>query len=196
VKKAELIEGIVHMPPAVRAENHGGPHADLIGCLVLYRASTPGVKVYDNSSIRLDLENEPQPDVAMMIESAYCGTAKLSDDDYIEGAPELVAEVSASTAETDLTRKFRVYARNGVREYLVLRIIDREIDQFVLRENQYERIPNAPDGILRSNEFPGLWIDKAALIRGDVATVLRLLQEGMLSSEHQNFVAELHARLP
>jgi hypothetical protein len=44
--KAELLEGVVYTPPAVRAENHGGPHADLVACLVVYRAETPGLKVY------------------------------------------------------------------------------------------------------------------------------------------------------
>src|SRR6185437_6738239 len=75
LKKAELIEGVVQMPPAVRWENHATPHADLVACLVFYRGATPGVRVGDNGSIRLDLENEPQPDVAMIIEPALGGQA-------------------------------------------------------------------------------------------------------------------------
>src|SRR5687767_12056963 len=62
VKKAELIEGEVVMPSPVRIRQHGGPHADLITWLGVYRAHTPGVRAADNTSIRLDLDNEPQPD--------------------------------------------------------------------------------------------------------------------------------------
>src|SRR5207253_2363767 len=67
LKKAELIEGIVYMPSAVRAYRHGMPHADVIGWLSVYRAATPGVRVGDNTTARLDLDNEPQPDAMLFI---------------------------------------------------------------------------------------------------------------------------------
>jgi Uma2 family endonuclease len=191
LKKAELIEGMVHIPAAVRWRNHAVPHADLIGCMVVYRASTPGVKVYDNPSIRLGLDNEPQPDATMLIEPASGGQTRLSDDDLIEGAPELIAEVSSSSVSIDLNAKLRVYCRNGVREYLVWRVHDREIDQFVLRDGRYDQLPAAADGILRSEQFPGLWLDRTALIRGDVAAVLTLLQQGLVSAKHREFVNTL-----
>src|SRR3954462_15651597 len=98
VKKAELVEGVVHMPSAVRWSHHAGPHAEIIGWLWVYRVSTPGVSVGDNGSIRLDLDNEPQPDAALIIDPARGGQARISPDDYIVGAPELVVEVTASTA--------------------------------------------------------------------------------------------------
>src|SRR5437762_3512344 len=66
LKKAELIEGEVFMPSPVRLHQHGGPHADFIGWLVYYRANTPGVRVGDNVSIRLNMDNEPQPDATMI----------------------------------------------------------------------------------------------------------------------------------
>src|SRR5712692_11080746 len=70
LKKAELIEGVVHMPSPVRLNHHAGPHADLIGWLFTYRVSTPGVRVAGNATIRLDLDNEPQPDALMIIDPA------------------------------------------------------------------------------------------------------------------------------
>ena len=93
IKKAELIEGVVHMPPpAVRWDYHASPHADLIGWMTYYRSATPGVQAGDNGSIRLDLENEPQPDAALVILPEYGGRVKKSTDGYLEGAPELVVE--------------------------------------------------------------------------------------------------------
>src|SRR5437762_7818192 len=68
LKKAELIEGVVHMPSAVRWNYHAGPHAKVIMWLGVYEAGTPGVQAGDNGSIRLDLDNEPQPDAALIVD--------------------------------------------------------------------------------------------------------------------------------
>src|ERR671922_3091229 len=92
LNKAELIEGVVYVPSPVRHRHHGAPHAQLIGWLVQYAAHTPGVEVADNTSVRLDLDNEPQPDALLRIDPACGGQSRLSEDDFIEGAPELVAE--------------------------------------------------------------------------------------------------------
>ncbi|HKI35861.1 MAG TPA: Uma2 family endonuclease [Gemmataceae bacterium] len=191
LKKAELIEGVVYMPSPVRLGHHGSPHIDLATWIGVYRASTPGVRAGDNTSVRLDPTNEPQPDALMLIEPACGGQARITADDYVEGGPELVAEVAASSVSIDLNLKFRVYRRCNVREYIVWRVTDQQIDWFVLRGPQYERLPPGPDGHYRSEVFPGLWLDVAALIRGDLATVLQVLQRGVASSEHAAFVARL-----
>src|SRR5438067_342294 len=57
LKKAELIEGTVYMPSPVRARNHAEPHSQLAGWLSVYVSETPGVKCFDNSTVRLDLDN-------------------------------------------------------------------------------------------------------------------------------------------
>src|SRR5205823_5660159 len=109
LKKAELIEGVVHLPSPVRMMRHGRPHAGIITWLGVYDANTAGVWVVDNTTLRLDLDNEPQPDAALMIEPDCGGQVRLTSDDYVEGAPELVAEVAASSASIDLHAKLRVY---------------------------------------------------------------------------------------
>ncbi len=191
LKKAELIEGIVYTSPRVRHRQHGEPHGYLIGWLVVYMASTPGVEVGDNSTVRLDLDNEPQPDGSLLIDPECGGQTRMSDDGYIEGAPELVLEVAASSASYDLHAKRRVYRRNGVKEYVVWRVLDEAIDWFVLRDGQYERLTPGDDGLLRSEVFAGLWLDAAALVRHDLATVLATVQQGVSSPEHAAFVAAL-----
>ena len=191
LQKAELIEGVVYMPSPVRWSQHAGPHADLITWLGVYRANTPGVRVGDSGTLRLDLENEPQPDAAMLIDPASGGRVQLSADDYVEGAPELVAEVAASSVAIDLNTKLRVYRRNNVREYLVWRVIDQAIDWFVLRQGQYDRLALNLAGLYQSEVFPGLWLDPSALTRSDLAAVLKALQQGLDSAEHAAFVAKL-----
>ena len=140
LKKAELIEGVVYVPSPVRHRYHGHQHTHLISWLGQYEAHTPGVEASDNVTVRLDLDNEPQPDALLFIDPACGGHALIDAEGYIEGAPELVAEVASSSASYDLHAKLRVYRRNGVREYLVWRVLDREIDWFVLRAGQYERV--------------------------------------------------------
>ena len=120
---------------------------------------TPGVEAGDNSSVRMDTANMPQPDTFLMIKPECGGRARISDDDYVEAQPELVAEIAASSVSYDLGKKKHAYERNGVREYLVWRVQDRELDWFVLRDGQYEPLAAGDDGILRSTVFPGLWLD-------------------------------------
>ena len=191
VKKAELVEGIVYMPSPVRAVAHGRPHAALQGVLVVYAAHTPGVSVADNTTVRLDLDNEFQPDVLMQIAEEAGGTARMGDDDYVEGAPELVAEVAASSASIDMHAKRHAYRRNGVQEYIVWRTLDRRIDWFELVDGEYRNLPANAAGVVKSRVFPGLHIAIHALLDGDLATALSELDNGLRSPEHEAFAARL-----
>jgi hypothetical protein len=191
IKKAELIEGVVYLPSPVRLEQHGSPQADFIGWLWYYRVFTPGVRVGDNTTVRLDLDNEPQPDGLMIREPSHGGRVVIGPRGYIESAPELVGEIAASSASFDLHTKLRVYRRNQVQEYFVWRVEDAAVDWFALRQGDYARLPLGPAGILQSEVFPGLWLDPAALVRADLPTVLRVLQQGIDSPGHAAFTAQL-----
>jgi Uma2 family endonuclease len=193
LKKAELIEGVVYMPSPVRHRRHGRPHLQLATWFGIYEAATPGVEGADNATTRLDLLNEPQPDALLLIDPACGGQAQISEDDYISSAPELAAEVAASSASYDLHTKLEAYRRNGVLEYIVWRVLDRQVDWFVLRQSQYERLQPDPNGILRSATFPGLWLDATALVSCDLARVLAVVQQGIATPEHAAFVAKLAA---
>ncbi len=190
VKKAELIEGEVYMPSPVRHGRHSHPHTRVVTWLGNYETATPGVEAGDNGSIRLDLTNEPQPDAYLIILPDRGGQSRISEDDYIEGAPELVAEVAASSASFDLGKKLEVYRRNGVREYLVWRVLDREVDWYVNRGGGFDRL-RPVDGVLQSEAFPGLWLAPTALVQGDGAAVDAALRSGLESPGHAEFVDRL-----
>jgi Uma2 family endonuclease len=144
-----------------------------------------------NASVRLDLDNEPQPDAVLFIDPVCGGQARISLDDYIEDAPELVAEIAASSVTFDLNTKLAVYRRNSVQEYIVWRVLDRQIDWFVLTDGEYVRLPLDDAGLYCSRIFPGMWLDPTALVNGDTKTVLAALARGLASSDHGEFVARL-----
>jgi Uma2 family endonuclease len=188
IKKAELIEGVTYMASPLRIRSHGEPHGDLIGWLWNYKAATPSVVLGIEPTVRLDRDNEPQPDAVLFVPGRQ---ATIDADDYIAGAPELVVEVAASSVAIDLSDKKRAYRRNGVQEYIVWRTLEKQLDWFILEADEYQFLPIDNQGILRSLIFPGLWLAREALVTGDLATVLSVLQAGLNTSEHQEFTRRL-----
>lgn len=194
IKKAELIEGVVYMSSPVHLDKHSKPHSRIIGWLFNYVAATPGTDFGDNATAHLDQENEVQPDAFLRIHETAGGQSRADENDYLEGSPELIVEVAASSAAYDLHEKLRVYRRNRVQEYLVLLAYEQETRWFQLVEGEY--ILRQPDenGILRSQIFPGLYFQPDLFWADNLAGLLKVLQAGIASSEHQAFVAELEAR--
>ena len=193
VKKAELIEGVVYVASPLRYRQHGRPHSNIMTWLGVYETATPGVESADNPTVRLDLDNEPQPDALLRIDEARGGQSRISEDDYIEGAPELIVEIAASSASYDLHDKLRAYRRNGVREYLVWLTQEQAFRWYGLVEGEYVLQQPDDQGILRSQGFSGLQLAVEALLAGDMQEVLAVLEEGIASEAHQGFVAQLGA---
>ncbi len=187
IKKAELIEGVVYVPSPARHREHGKPHFHTIGWLNLYSAATPGVEGSDNATLRLDHENEVQPDALLFLLPEYGGSARIGEDGYLEGPPELIVEVAASSASYDLNQKKRVYARSGVAEYVVYLAYEQRVIWFVLREGVYEELQPDESGLLKSEEFPGLWLQPDALLAGEISRLLEALQLGLASPDHKTF---------
>ncbi len=173
LKKAELIEGVVYMAAATRAQQHGNPHALVMGWLAFYHASTPGTYLADNTTILLDLDNEPQPDALLRWED---GNSRITENDYIEGPPELIVEISASSVSYDMNDKLQAYRRNGVQEYMVWQIYEDEIVWYQLVEGQYVALEVDSTGLIVSQIFPGLKLDLEAMKNRDLATVLTRLR--------------------
>ena len=178
-QKAELIEGTVYlMASPLRFQQHAEPHANIIGWLWTYQVTIPNVRIGIEPTVRLDLENEPRPDAVLFWEESAQGQAQLTADDYIEGAPELIVEIAASSSALDLHGKKRAYQRNGVKEYLVWCIYENSLNWFSLEAGEY--ILQQPDekGIIKSRVFPGLWLAVNELLAGNMSAVLETLNQG------------------
>jgi hypothetical protein len=191
--KAELIEGLVYLTPRVGHVFHANPLAILSGWLGHYVAKTPGLfsLMGANGTVRLDNDNEPQPDLYLILPPTAGGQAKIDADGYVSGPPTWVCEIAASSVSIDLHYKMNAYRRNGVKEYLVWRTEDAAIDWFALSEGQFLPIAPEPDGTLRSRSFPGLWLLPSSLLDGDLAKLFALLDGAAATPERAEFVAIL-----
>jgi Uma2 family endonuclease len=170
-KKAELIEGVVYLSSPV-STGHSDAQAMLTGWLIAFAGKHPGLRAGVEATVRIDADNEFQPDVHLrQVE----GGSTRAADGYLEGPPELVVEVAASSVSRDLHSKKNVYRRAGVREYVVLRLLDAELDWFELRDGEYVRRSPGADGIIESVQFPGLRLDVPALLTGDLPRLLAAL---------------------
>jgi Uma2 family endonuclease len=148
-----------------------------------------------NGTLRLDQDNEPQLDAFLRILPERGGQSRTVDG-FVERAPELVAEVSASSTSYDLHDKLNAYRRNGVREYVVWRVWDQAVDWFVLREGRFDHLPLSATGLYQSAVFPGLWLDPTALRAGDMQRVLQVVQLGVSTPEHIAFQEPLRSSAP
>jgi Uma2 family endonuclease len=193
LKRAELIEGVVYMGSPVRYASHGRPDALVQTWVGTYAAATPGVEAVSNTTAQLDVDNVPQPDALLRITEECGGQSKVDGKDYLEGAPELVIEVAASSVSIDTRQKLQAYRRNGVREYLIWLAEEGEIRCLQQVEGEYRNAKPGSDHVFRSAAFPGLWLDLKAALSLDAAGVLRVLQNGIKSRAHREFVARLDA---
>ena len=175
LRRAELVEGVVYVPSPTRFDVHDEPAAIMIAWLVTYAARHPGLRAGGSPTIILDEQNEVQPD-ALLYGREPAGGPRVNEQGYLEGAPQLIVEVAASSASYDLHDKKQAYLHNGVREYLVWRVLDRAFDWFRLRDGEYVRLEPDAHGIIESEVFPGLRLDVIRLLASDMRGVLAALE--------------------
>ena len=188
--RAELIGGIVYVSSPLKLR-HGTNHLSLGTLFFAYQGHTPGVECEDNTTVQLGEESEPQPDLYLRILPEYGGQSRTTEDDYLAGAPELVAEIAQSSQSIDLHTKLLDYARYGVREYLVVCLREGQLRWFDLPAD--EELHPDRDGVYRVRVFPGLWIHGTALLAKDYGRLMATLQQGLAAPEHAAFVARLAA---
>jgi Uma2 family endonuclease len=188
--EAELIGGIVYAASPLK-RRHGTNHLPLGALFFAYETNTPGVESADHTTILLGVEAEPQPDLYLRILPEYGGQSRTSLDDFVEGPPELIAEIAFSSKSIDLHGKRADYARYGVQEYLVLTLLDNQLRWFDLKAEK--ELAADADGIMRMRSFPGLWVHVEALLAKDHARLMAVLQSGLATPEHAKFVERLRS---
>ncbi len=189
--RAELLDGVVYMPsPVGRA--HGQAQVPLIVWLSYYAENTPGVEVLDNATTILGSKSEPQPAGLLRI-LPECGGETADDEGYVRGAPELGAEVAKATRYVDLGPKLAVYEQAGVREYIVRALDPDEVLLFQQEQGSLVKCAPDDDRVFRLRYLPGLWLDPKALLEGDIRRLRAVVDLGLATPEHAEFVAKLAA---
>jgi Uma2 family endonuclease len=166
--RAELVEGVVYVSSPARFL-HAHPHGAMVGWLLFYESQASGVLHADNGTVLSPPGSEVQPDACLFRPGR---SARITEESYIEGAPELVVAIAASSASYDLHDKKEAYRRAGVLEYVVWRVYDEAIDWFRLEGDRYVAVEPDASGIIESATFPGLRLAVTKLLAGDVAGVL------------------------
>jgi Uma2 family endonuclease len=186
---AELVGGVVYMPSPLRSE-----HGDYDGVATYwtehYRRFTKGLRGGRNCTVILDESGECQPDGHLRIPEALGGRSRIVEG-YIVGPPELAIEVSRSSRYYDLNNKKADYERGGVLEYVVFALDPDQIYWFIRRGDHFENLPPGPDGIYRSEVFPGLWLDPEAFYAEDLDRLVEVLEQGLATPQHAEFAARL-----
>lgn len=172
IKKAELIEGVVYVASPV-SKHHSAPHLRLAAWVATYVDEHGDVEGHDNVTLLLSPTSEPQPDVLLRYK---VGGSSFSEEGYVQGVPELVIEIAASSASLDLHAKRSVYEKAGIPEYLVWRTLENKVDWFVLEDDGYVAMEADPGGILESRQFPGLRLSVEVLLDGTLADLVALLR--------------------
>jgi Uma2 family endonuclease len=102
----------------------------------------------------------------------------------------LVVEICVTSTEVDFGPKLALYQRAGVREYITVERFGPRMIWRVLEDGAYFAQTLPADGIVRSQVFPGLWLDLEAFWANDKAKMLAALNAGLASEEHRKFVEE------
>lgn len=184
--RAELIGGVVHMMSPMK-NPHGRHTRKVSAWLDSYELATPGVEGGDGLTTILGDNSQPEPDACLYVRPEKGGRVRINEDEYTEGAPELIVEVASSTESYDLHSKKRDYETAGVCEYIVVALRQKQVLWFVLRDAKFQLLDAGKDGIYRSEVFPGLWLDPQALLNLDGQRIRAVLQQGVESPEHSNF---------
>lgn len=186
--KAELLGGVVYV--ASPAKNpHGQMCSRLHNIFGAYQGHTPGTDCSENVTVTLGDEDEVQPDLLLRILPSCGGRSKDTDDEYIQGQPELVAEIAYTSMSIDFHTKRQRYQKAGVLEYIVICIRPKQLRWFDLQAD-LELTPDA-ESITRSKALPGLWIQADSLLQFDYHRAMNVLHRGMNTGEHAEFVAKL-----
>jgi len=188
LKNAELIDGVVYVPSPVSL-THGSLDLLIHMWLGYYAQATPGCKGGSNSTWLMS-GSAPQPDAYLRILPSHGGQS-ANEGPLGAGAPELAVEICVTSTEIDFGPKPALYQRAGVREYITVEQFGQRMIWRVLENGAYVAQTPPLDGIVRSQVFPGLWLDLAAFWSDDGAKMLVALNAGLASQDHRQFVERL-----
>jgi len=112
-----------------------------------------GMVYYAPIDVYLGEKETYQPDIIFIAKDRR----HIIEPAKINGAPDLVIEIlSPSTAYYDLKEKFKVYARQGVKEYWIVDPNDQSIEVYQGEEGKFKQTQRIEkEGKVKSKVLPG-----------------------------------------
>ena len=181
LKNAVLIEGIVYVPSPV-GPSHAFFDSLIHAWLVIYASANVGLEAGNNATWIM-LGSAPQPDAHLRRLPEVGGQSRIVENRLL-GAPDVAVEICETSREVDFSPKLALYQRAGVREYITVETLLPRVQWRVLDNGSYRTLEPDHQGILRSEFFPGLWLDTKALLNRDSAALIACLQAGIAATAH------------
>lgn len=158
--KAEFINGkmIVHSPVMLRHNRTTLLFSSLLNNYVV--TNNLGYVGVEKILIKLT-RNDFEPDICFFKKEKAKG---FSDDQIFFPAPDFVVEIlSKSTEKNDRGVKFVDYAIHGVGEYWIIDPEKEFVEQYVLKDEEYELFKKTNDGKIKSFQIEGFQIPVRAI---------------------------------
>lgn len=156
-KSVELLEGEI-----IAVSPESPIHSSRIDTVAEYlrKVLQKVAKVREAHPITLD-NSEPEPDIAIVRfnKNNYATRHPYSQDIY------WLVEISKNTLTKDLTEKSVIYARNGIREYWVIDLVNKKLWLFTNLQNQsYQNRQELTMGMINPIAFPQINIEVEKLL--------------------------------
>lgn len=129
----EIIDGAAHAMSPAPSTSHQGVTGRLFSRIEQALTGKPCRPFVAPTDVKLSETDVVQPDILVV-----CDPGKITPD-CIDGAPDLVIEVlSPGTATRDLREKKALYARYGIKEYIIVDPLERYAMRFLLEGDAWD----------------------------------------------------------
>lgn len=169
--RCEIIDGVVYDMTPAPATLHQYISGEIYGlfwsflknkkCRIFHAPFD--VRLPDDSDDENHIRTVVQPDIVII-----CDKKKLDEKGCI-GAPDLIVEIlSHATASKDMTKKFDLYEKHGVKEYWIIHPEEKTVMVFTLGKNKLYGRPEiyAAEDKIKVELLKGLTIDLNEVFTG------------------------------
>lgn len=166
----EIIDGVPYSMSPAPSVDHQRISGDIFRQFANYLVGKKCDVFNAPFDVRIAITDEKDEDVQTVVQPdivVICDKTKLDQRGY-RGAPALVVEIlSPSTSKKDLSEKYDLYERSGVKEYWVVFPLDKVLNVYLLdEEGKYQKAGSyEKDDWVKPSIFDDLEIDLSLVFR-------------------------------
>ncbi|OCX51964.1 hypothetical protein BEL04_14735 [Mucilaginibacter sp. PPCGB 2223] len=137
--RCEVIDNTLYMSPSPTT-NHQDTLGDIFYKIKQHLIHNQSGKVFI-APLDVYLDNEldvVQPDL-IFIKALH---QNLIQQKGIIGSPDMIIEILSSNMAYDMTKKFELYQRNLIPEYIIINPDTKEVLHYLISSGKYEQVPS------------------------------------------------------